>query len=563
VGLLNQFVKLSPNKVTLSILLGSVSGILQAMLIPVILSALTVVFNDREDDIVTVMGIEIASWKYAAFFTMIVLFIIMARAISQVLLSNVSINLTSHLRRELIRKVSKSSLLGYEKVGQDRIFSGIITDINDVVIGASQVPDLIKNIISIVGMLIYLMIINLEMFWYICLSISAGVLLFYVPTYIANKYFATSRSHFDKLQYGVKGLLDGFKELKLSQSKKEDYIDKWIYSEDINVSRKNKGGYFFSKLAYSLGDMSGFVAIGTLTFITANYQEVSYDTVLTAIMILIYITGPFESVMHQIPDMAIANISLNKLYSLYDDLSEEDYIEKKSIEDVKSLEFKDVAFSYGSNDNSFGIGPINFKIERGELVFIIGGNGSGKSTMSKLITQHYRPQSGEIRINDSIVGDDNILSLRERISSIYTDFHLFTHMLGSYDEDMVREYLEDLGLSEKVSFENGKFSTVKLSDGQRKRLALLVALMDDRDVYLLDEWAADQDPEFKDVFYRKILMKMRNSGKMVIVISHDDHYFDAADKFLVMNDGVIKVVEPQTLDGKIRSAMSMLSDQSH
>lgn len=559
-GLLNQFVKLSPNKVTLSILMGAISGILQATLIPVILAALSVVFGESEDNIVTVFGIEISTWKYASFFACIVLLIMVFRAVSQILLSNVAIDLTSHLRKKLIRKVSESSLLGYEKVGQDRIFTGIITDVNEVVIGASQVPDLIKNSVSILGMLIYLMIINLEMFWYICISISAGVILFYVPTTIANKYFAKSRTHFDELQFGLKGILDGFKELKLSKSKREDYFKRWILSADKNLSSKNKRGLFFSKLAYSLGDMSAFVTIGMLTFVTANYHEISYENILIVIMTLIYITGPLEAVMHQIPDMAIANISLHKLNTLYDDLSVENYSEKEKIGNLKTLEFKDITFAYGPSENDFRIGPINFKIGTGELVFIVGGNGSGKSTVSKLITQHYRPLSGDILINGVPIKDDHVLSLRERVSSIYTDFHLFTHMLGNYDEKVIKQHLEDLGLSEKVTFENGKFSTVQLSDGQRKRLALLVALMDDRDIYLLDEWAADQDPEFKDVFYRKILMEMRKSGKIVIVISHDDHYFDVADKFLVMSKGSMKIVNPETLNDRNRSSMSMLDD---
>ena len=101
----------------------------------------------------------------------------------------------------------------------------------------------------------------------------------------------------------------------------------------------------------------------------------------------------------------------------------------------------------------------------------------------------------------------------------------------------IQRFLHLLQLEKKVKIEDGKFSTTNLSQGQRKRLALLVALLEHRPFYLFDEWAADQDPEFKKVFYNEIIPMLKKENKIVFVISHDDAYFHLADHTLKLDYG--------------------------
>jgi putative ATP-binding cassette transporter len=540
--LLAQFSKMSPNLVTTSIILGVIAGGFQASIIPLILMSIDVVFNSDMESVTSILGVEVSHAKHAYLYFSIMGVIFAFGTISQVILSNISISLTSSMRRELIKKVSKSSLRNFEQIGQDRVFTGVVNDINDVVYGASQFPTIVKNIISVFGLLAYLAIININILFYALFAFILGFILITIPSYISNKYFNKSRDTFDLFQLGTKGLLDGVKELRLSESKREDYISRSILKHEKISAHNDKLGFLYSKISHSIADLTGFITIGFIAFVMINYNEINYATVLSAVMIIIYITGPIGILMAQIPTMSIASIALEKLNMLYDDMNEETFEKSETVDEISSLEFKNVMFSYNDTPDSFGIGPLNFKVISGELVFVIGGNGSGKSTLSKIITQHYLPTSGEVLINGRSITERNILSVREKVSAIYTDFHLFTELLGDYDPDKVKEYLIDLGLSDKVKFENGQFSTVELSDGQKKRLALLVALMNDSDIYLLDEWAADQDPEFKDVFYRKILKEIKEAGKLIIVITHDDHYFDLADRFLIMRDGEVSQV---------------------
>lgn len=196
----------------------------------------------------------------------------------------------------------------------------------------------------------------------------------------------------------------------------------------------------------------------------------------------------------------------------------------------------------------FHLGPLDLSFEPGRITFIVGGNGSGKSTLAKLITGLYVAQGGHLSLNGEAIGHDNIEWFRQNSSAVFTDFHLFEDYLGFEPgiDDEVRKYLKELQIDHKVTVENGRLSTVQLSQGQRKRLALLTALLEDRPIYMFDEWAADQEPKFRDVFYKEILVGLKERGKTVIVITHDDRYFDCADQIIKLDFGRIAEVKELT-----------------
>ncbi|GAB2660906.1 ATP-binding cassette domain-containing protein [Nocardia goodfellowii] len=207
-------------------------------------------------------------------------------------------------------------------------------------------------------------------------------------------------------------------------------------------------------------------------------------------------------------------------------------------------------------DEGFHLGPLDLVFEPGQITFVVGGNGSGKSTLAKLITGLYVPRSGRVALNGEQIDHENIEWFRQNSSAVFTDFHLFEEYLGFDRPDLdgeVRRYLEELQISHKVTVENGRLSTVDLSQGQRKRLALLTALLEDRAIYVFDEWAADQDPKFRDVFYREILTALKERGKTVIVITHDDRYFDCADQLVKLDFGRLVPAEHSSAPGEVVS----------
>ena len=174
------------------------------------------------------------------------------------------------------------------------------------------------------------------------------------------------------------------------------------------------------------------------------------------------------------------------------------------------------------------LGPVNLTFRPGELTFIVGGNGSGKSTLAKIITGLYPPESGEILLDGKKVTNCDRDDYRQLFSAVFADFYIFGTMLGLNAVNLdsrALHYLTELHLEHKVKVRNGQLSTVDLSQGQRKRLALLTAYLEDRPFYLFDEWASDQDPQFKEIFYRQILPDLKARGKAIVVITHDDRYF--------------------------------------
>jgi putative pyoverdin transport system ATP-binding/permease protein len=210
----------------------------------------------------------------------------------------------------------------------------------------------------------------------------------------------------------------------------------------------------------------------------------------------------------------------------------------------KQLELIDVTHSYRreKEEADFVLGPINLTFTPGELVFLVGGNGSGKSTLAKILTGLYFPEGGGIQLNGKPVTKQNLDDYRQLFSVVFGDFYLFENLLGLNTPNLdkqAREYLEHLHLDHKVKVENGVLSTTSLSQGQRKRLALLTAYLEDRPFYLFDEWASDQDPQFKAVFYTQLLPELKARGKTVLVITHDDKYFYIADRVIKLDYGKV------------------------
>lgn len=113
----------------------------------------------------------------------------------------------------------------------------------------------------------------------------------------------------------------------------------------------------------------------------------------------------------------------------------------------------------------------------------------------------------------------------------------------------------------QVSIENGRLSDVRYSQGQRKRLALLMAVSEKRGCLLLDEWAADQDPRFRKFFYRELLPLLKQQGVTVVAITHDDRYFDMADRLFKMDSGrliQLNVDEKSCIPAAVESLTALL-----
>ncbi|MCK8108981.1 cyclic peptide export ABC transporter [Pseudoalteromonas sp. 2CM41L] len=561
-SILGLFSKHAPNKTFISIGCGILAGGLYSLLIPLVMLAI----EPRNSGIGIVASkpqlvgmVEITNTNLALFFLAVCTGIVFLRTLSQVLLARVGLNIVSSMRKDLYTKISNSYQLALENVGKARLNQLFTTDIQRIVIGARALPEILVNLVTLIGLLMYLMLLNMNVFWYVIGAVLFGVIAYQIPVMFSQRLFLRARHELDSLQTNFIALIEGSMELKVNNKKREDFFNNnLLVAEDSNVSLDKKGQTII-QLADNCGDMIGFLVIGMVSFVIVNYESMSMAELTAVVMTLMYITGPVATLMNVFPAIVVSRISLQQMELTLKEIEQEQINRNVTeIPEWQSLRLNNISFAYDSfpysnraksleasaiNDRKFSVGPISLEVRKGEITFILGGNGSGKTTLSKLISLHYLSESGDILFDDVSVDKNNLISYRQGIACVFSDYYLFENLLGVENscsqvvQDEVTRYLELLELSHKVSFDNGRFSTLDLSDGQRRRLALLVAFMDDKELYIFDEWAADQDPQFKDTFYQFILPALRSKGKAVVAITHDDRYFDMADKIIELENG--------------------------
>lgn len=550
-GLFKLFISATPYRVFVSIMMGAFAGIAYSALIPLVMVSITPadpLFPEVEAAKQTFLSFEVTNYAMAGLYLVACIAILITRSLSEIILLHAGAIVAKNIRTRFYRTISAAPVSAIEQIGSSKLIAAVNLDVPRIVIGARLIPSIFVNLITLIGMLGFLLYLNTDIFKLVLFSIIAGIVVYQLPMMFGRRIFERNREVNDGLQEGIKGLIYGVKELKLDKSKRDTYYDKVLLKHEKELVKSESMGHTVMRSTISLGDLLSFFVIGFITFISVNYYVIDRQELVGVIMALLYITTPIAIVLNSLPGLTIAGVSLRKVHRLMGEIPKETVKDElTALPDWNAIQFNDVVYQYPSknDEKGFEIGPINLTVNRGEITFIVGGNGSGKSTLSKLITQHYQQSSGTVCFGDTEITPELLTTARHQVYAIYSNYYLFDQLLMDITpeaEQQIQHYLKAFRLDSKVSIENGHFSTTQLSDGQRKRLALLVALLDDKALYLFDEWAADQDPDFKDIFYTEILPELKAQGKAVVAISHDDHYFNAADRVLKMDNGHLSEV---------------------
>jgi putative ATP-binding cassette transporter len=551
---LGEFGRRAPNQVFLSIVLGAIAGLAYAGLIPTLLLALSapepMTVADMANEPFYAFGLEIAHHQAAALFLTLCLIIWTSRTLSQILLLRVALVVSADLRQQLFQVVARSSIECLETVGLVRINTALTTDVGRIVVGARTIPDLLINSITVTGVLAFLFFVNSSVFIFILVAIFVGGITYRLPIYIASRYLLRVRKVYEQQGEATRALVQGAQELKINHAKREHFFRDVLSSNERLAVALEIRGTSLTKAAVSYGDLISISTVGIVAFIFVNYRTISQNELTGIVMGLLYLVGPIAAIMGAVPQIAVAKIAQQKLNELLRDMpAEVEDVPPKPVDEWQSIRFADVVYRHSSTESTrgFSVGPFDLELRRGEITMIVGGNGSGKSTIGKLISMHYLPAAGTVKFDDTIIGHELVSSYRQEVTAIFSNYYLFDHLFGlaGHDQVAIDAYLSILKLDEKVKIQNGAFSTINLSDGQRRRLALLTAFLEDRSLYVFDEWAADQDPEFKQFFYQHLLGDLRKANKAVVVITHDDRYFNVADQLVFIEDG--KIVRKQKL----------------
>jgi putative ATP-binding cassette transporter len=476
------------------------------------------------------------------------------RVVADILITVLGQRAVFDLRMHLSRQILASPLRELEKHGSSQLLATLTGDVMTLSNALGMIPFLSMNLAVFVFCLAYLALL----YWPAAIGVLAaaglGVLLFSLVTARAQRFFRRSRLELDDLFEHFRALTSGTKELKLHRRRRTAFLSDLLQMTASSFRRHQvlAAAYFAS--AASMGHIFFFIAIGVLIFfLPARFPAITPEILTGYSLVLLYLIIPLTALTSGVPMLGLASVALSKIESLGMSLSDLTAVAEESATDPepewRSLELAGVTHRYHreSEDQEFVLGPIDLRFAAGELVFVIGGNGSGKTTLAKLLCGLYRPESGEIRFDGAVVDAAGRDAYRQYFTVVFSDFFLFEKLLGIEARDLeerARHYLGKLQLERKVTLVDGTLSTLDLSHGQRKRLALLTAYLEDRPIYLFDEWAADQDPAFKEIFYYALLPELKARGKTVIVISHDDHYYHVADRLVKLDYGKIEYDRP-------------------
>lgn len=455
--------------------------------------------------------------------------------------------IVERLRVRLASVIRHADLLPVERVGASRIFGGITKE--TLTLSQSALPMMIacQSAVMVIVSIVFVAVVSPAALILVVVIIGLGVAV-HLRNIQGGKQdlqaaFARENDLFDALT----DLLQGMKEVRLNEDRNESLYNE-IRSVAASVAeRKAAAGMQFAN-QYMFSQALFYLLMASMVFLLPRLASMQGSTISLITGAILFIIGPLSSLVAAIPVFSSATVALQNIMQLeselmryHEEAPKPDSLQVERMCSFDSITFRRVEFLHkdSRSDTTFRMGPIDLTIRRGEVVFVVGGNGSGKSTLLKVITALYRPNGGSILVNEQPLSKEELPAYRSCFSAIFSDYHLFSRMYGLEDvpDEKVQSLLRLMKLEEKTGFRDGRFVTQELSTGQRKRLAMIVALLEDRPFYVLDEWAADQDPDFREFFYKHLLTQMKSAGKTLLLATHDDRYFHLADRVFRMENG--------------------------
>jgi len=437
------------------------------------------------------------------------------------------------LRVRLMDEVRRSELLPLDEIGRSEIVAAITKETTTLTQATNMLAFAGQGVVLVLFVAIYILYLSPLAFALSALIVTLAGVIFHIKSRQVGIGTREAAQWDNRLFDRLMDLLDGFKEVRLNRSRSdhlfEDAVEVSRTAANIKIRTQSES---YKQLVFSQSAM--YLLLAAIVFVVPAFSDTKGGSMTQVTTALMFIVGVCMGIVQTIPILLAANVAADNIERLEARLraiaAAADAGAVPLRERFRTIEVRNIVFSYmdKSSETIFRVGPIDFTLRSGELVFITGGNGSGKSTFLKLLAGLYEPDSGEILLDGVRVDDSNREAYRSLIAAIFVDYHLFERLYGIADPEPgeVDRLLEQFRLHDKTRLAGGAFTHLDLSGGQRKRLALIVSLLEKRPILLLDEWTADQDPDFRRKFYDELLPTLQQAGATIVVITHDDRYLD-------------------------------------
>jgi putative ATP-binding cassette transporter len=451
------------------------------------------------------------------------------------------------IRVRFMERLQSANLKDVETLDRSEIYAAVSGEMQVLSDGALNLIVVVQALVLLTLTMIYLAFLSLT-------AVALAVLFIAIATsihlrrerQIRDQMHTTFQLETQMVQ-GFTDFLEGFKELKLNAARSTELASSLRrLSLQVAQARTQIRSLFATDSVAS--QIAFFLLIGIMVFLVPRLGNIDRETIVKLTASSLFLIGPISTVVAVLPVVQRVNAAAESILMVQNRLSKLTQFEAASVPAFTTfsrITLDGVVFRYDSSDErGFQLGPIDMEIRAGQVLFITGGNGSGKSTLLKLITGLYLPTEGTIRLDGQPIGRDNVTRYRELFSAIFSDNHLFRQLYGIHriDPEEVDRLFRLLEMENKTRIVDRAFDTIALSSGQRKRLALIALLLEHRPVCLFDEWAADQDPQFREKFYRTIIPDLRGQGKTIIAATHDERYFATADLLIRLEEGQLQAV---------------------
>jgi putative pyoverdin transport system ATP-binding/permease protein len=494
----------------------------------------------------------VSTHRLALLFLITLALLVVTKWVSLVRSTAVVEEMLRSLRLRICNKLRRADLETVESLEESDILSAVARDTSTISQSVKLFANMCQQAILLAAGMAYLAWLSKPAFAFMAVAGMAAAYFYLVHAAELRATYALNHAQQAQMLYHLTDLLRGFKELAQNGRKSGEQFDVLasVATETASLSIKSSGIFARSMM---FADLILYLLLGMVVFVLPQLAPGVTGTISQTAVAVMFVFGPLGAVVGTLPQLSNADAALDNLYALEERLDrdlecvEQVVNDAATFGDFRGIVLNSVMFNYGATDDQKGfiLGPVSMDIRRGEVIFIVGGNGSGKTTLLKLLTGLYRAREGTLQIDGESISACNISAYRQLFAGVFAEFHLFDRLYGisPIDPHISRELLYKLGIHDKVFIENERFSTTALSTGQRKRLALLAALLEDRPIYVFDEWTADQDPVFRAYFYDTLLPDLKREGKTIIAITHDDRYWHKADRIVTLDNGHVVVKE--------------------
>jgi putative pyoverdin transport system ATP-binding/permease protein len=484
-------------------------------------------------------------------FVVLCVIALVGRAASDISNNVVGQRLVAQVRKDLALKILAAPIDALERYRMHRLMPVLTQDVDMISDVAFMLAATMISTAIALGCLSYLGWLSLPLFGLLVVAMLIGVA---VQTWAHARGIAgffESREQEELPHKAYRGISEGAKELRMHRARRSRVYEGQIARTVDAIRDINHRAINIFVLATSFGSALFFLLIAMILGWAA--WRTTEPTVLSGfVLVLLFIKGPIDQIVSALPHLGRARVAFERIADLTARFATpEPHLHLDSPPTSppmrEAIEMRGVRYAFDTPEGSdaFVLGPVDLRIERGEIVFIVGDNGSGKTTLIKLLLGLYAPQQGEVVLDGKAVTPETRDDYRQLFTTVFSDFYLFEDLVAGGEggrqtlPETALPYLQRLEIAHKVSVKDGAFTTTDLSTGQRKRLALVHAYLEGRPVLVFDEWAADQDPTFRHLFYTELLPELRAKGHLLVVISHDDRYFHIADRVITMKAGRI------------------------